>query len=600
METELKDALGRLIESQRLPSGVPQTFQLEEPRQADHGEFSTNYAMVNGKKVQALLAEATTDGASEFPPIKSPRDLAELLVAELLHPRGESQADSSLIVDAQVAGPGFINLTLRPQSVASQVGEILSRQEAYAHLPATGGSLNLEFVSVNPNGPITVGSGRGAAFGDTLARTMRAAGRNVTTEYYINDALNSEQMRLFTESVRAYLKELAGLPLALPEKGYQGEYVRAVAELIHRDGLADATTPVADLQVIAQELMIAVQRKDLADFGVEFDVWTSEMSLHNQHLVDQGIAKVKATGHADSKPYRDEVVHEGKNQSVVRTPQEPGALWLRSVPLGDEKDRVIVRANGRPAYIAGDIGYLEDKLGRRKFDEAKIILGPDHHGYIGRMNAVCQALGYEKSRFEIVIYQIVRFVKDGKTAVMRKRDGNIYELKDLVAEIGKDAARFFYTMRSPDTHMDFDLDLATKQTDENPVYYVQYAHARIASILDRAIAAGIEVIGWDGSYAQRLTHPAETRLVIRLEELREEIRRTAADYGVHRLATYAVDLARTFHTFYDQCRVISIDDPELSRARLCLCQATAISLRSVLGLLGVSAPTRMHREEVSE
>ena len=467
--------------------------------------------------------------------------------------------------------------------------------------------MNVEFVSVNPNGPITVGSGRGAAFGDTLCRVLRAAGEHVDAEYYINDALNSQQMRLFAESVQYYLATAAGAVCSFPEGGYKGEYVSEVADALLARDLASWQTPVEETQKLAEAMMIEAQRRDLAEFGVVFDRWFSEQSLHDAGTVTAAIEKLKREGTADAEPGFWEWLHEGKETRLAKA--DPGSratdsegneldgpLWLRSAQFGDEKDRVLVRSDGRPAYIAGDLAYMEEKLGVRTYDKALLILGPDHHGYIGRMNAVVRALGYEPARFEIVLYQLVRFVREGKPAPMRKRDGNIYELRDLVREIGVDAARFFYLMRSQDTSMDFDIDLATKKTDDNPVYYVQYAHARISSVLAKAGGAGFAEGEWSPSFADLLNHPTELALIKKALDLPEEVKRSVADYGVHRLATYAVELSRTYHHFYDACRVIQPEQPELTEARLCLCRAAQIALRSTLALLGVSAPERMDRE----
>jgi arginyl-tRNA synthetase len=370
-------------------------------------------------------------------------------------------------------------------------------------------------------------------------------------------------------------------------------------------------------QRAAEELMIERQRGDLRIFGVDFQRWFSEQSLHDEGKVADAMRKLEEAGNA----YR---AAQPRDAGEVETDEENetgegSALWIASHTngFGDEKDRVLVRADGRPAYIAADVAYLDNKLGERAYEKALLILGPDHHGYIGRMYAAYQALGYpmkdgKPERFEIIIFQIVRFVKDGKPAPMRKRDGNIYELRDLVEELGKaqapdgsleeqrrigaDVARFFYLMRSHDTHMDFDIDLATKQSDENPVFYVQYAHARICSVLRKAeeTAPGLG----KGSH-ELLTHPREMSLIKKILDLPTEIQRCARDYGVHRLATYAVELARTYHHFYDVCRVIQLDQPDLTAARLDLCRAARQTLASTLDLLGVSAPERMESRQTA-
>ena len=514
----------------------------------------------------------------------NPRELAEALKSEL------SRTDWISRID--VAGPGFLNITLAPSAVARWVGEVLARPESISRLdnPAPR-MLHVEFVSVNPNGPITVGSGRGAAFGDTLCRVLRASGENVVAEFYINDALNSEQMRLFALSVQFYLRHMNGEDVEFPENGYKGDYVQDVATALAAEKGADP--PIEVVRTRSEELMIEAQQRDLAEFNVNFDRWFSERSLHESGAVSTAIEHLKQRGNADASPYRTEVVRDGKTSTLQRTAQEPGPLWLRSAKFGDEKDRVLVRSDGRPAYIAGDLAYMEDKLGARGHDKSILILGPDHHGYIGRMNAVALALGYTADQFEIVIYQLVRFVKDGMPAPMRKRDGNIYELRDLVKDIGVDAARFFYLMRAHETPMDFDLDLAAKQGDENPVFYVQYAHARISSVLAKAEEVGFRVGEWDDSFAGLLSHPHEQSLIRKVLDLPEEIARAAADYGVHRLATFAVELSRAYHHFYDTCRVIQPDKRDVTGARLALCRASQIALKATLHLLGISAPDRM-------
>lgn len=568
------------------PADAPLEAGLTEPKGEPPSDFATNYALVNSKRLG-----------------RNPRELAQSLASRL--------SKSPLFSKVDVAGPGFLNLSVRPEVLAAYVGEILTGGTDYAKRRKDNPRrLNVEFVSVNPNGPITVGSGRGAAFGDCLCRVLRASGDLVDAEYYINDALNSQQMKVFAESVRHYLAEGEGHDSLFPEGGYKGEYVKDVATELAAEGFK-FDQPLELLQKKSEALMIERQRGDLATFGVTFDRWFSEQTLHEGGEVMAAIGELEKNGSADRVPYYTETAREGKESRLQKVDQDPGPLWLRSTKFGDEKDRVLVRSDGRPAYIAGDLAYLWDKLGRRRYDKAILIVGPDHHGYIGRMMAVCQALGFSQERFEILIFQIVRFVKDGQPAPMRKRDGNIYELRDLVLELGKsaaatsnleeqtrigrDVARFFYLMRSHETHMDFDIDLATKQSDENPVFYVQYAHARICSVIAKAREAGIAADEWRPSYAALLGDPREASLIKKLLELSVEIARCAEDYEVHRLTTYAIELSRTYHHFYDACRVIQPDQPDLTQARLCLCQAAKIGLQATLQLLGVSAPERMDR-----
>ncbi len=559
----LRERLTRLIElavtdlhrSERFPAAeVP--VAVEDPKSPEHGDFACNFALIAAKSFGM-----------------NPRAIAELLQPRLM--------ESGLFESVEIAGPGFLNMRLRPKVVAEYVEKVL----------ALGGKLaqseskkrvrwNIEFVSVNPNGPITVGSGRGAAFGDTLSRVMEAAGNGVEREYYVNDGVNSEQMRLFAESVRYYYERDQGKPDGtFPENGYRGEYVEGVAQAILAKGLQPDGEPTDWFQRTSQEMMIQRQREDLATFGVQYKTWFSEQDLHNSGAVASALRQIKQAGHAEERE---------------------GALYLLSERLGDEKDRVLVRADGRPTYLASDVAYLKNKF-ERGYDRLMLILGPDHHGYINRLKAATQALGYDPARLEIVIFQIVRFVKDGEPAPMRKRDGNIYELRDLMREIGRDVVRFFYLMRSHDTHMDFDIDLAKQQSEENPMYYAQYAHARLCSVIDKAAEVGFDVpVRLNEAQEGLLEHPKELALIRKILDLPHETARCAEDYGVHRLTTYAVDLARAYHHFYDACRVVQPDQPELTRARLALCKAAQIGLQGVFGLLGISAPERMTRDAVSE
>jgi arginyl-tRNA synthetase len=565
---------------------------------------------------------------------KNPRELGEQLAALL---------PDTLIQSADVAGPGFINLRLNPVAAAGYVAAILERGDALARAETpAGGRINIEFVSVNPNGPITIGSGRGAAYGSTLANVLEAAGNAVHREYYINDGVNSEQMRLFAESVKSYVEGTE-----FPEKGYRGDYVQDVAR---------ALSPLPDIaayQSASQDMMLKRQREDLAQFGVTFDTWFSEQSLHDAGVVAARIEELIQQGVADTEPKRtklklakggkiDEVITESQVSDEDDVEGAEPTLWLRSTEFGDDMDRVLRRRDGRLTYIASDIAYHADKF-TRPDNAGKLItiLGPDHHGYIGRLTAVLAALRYSeaspilneaelteaelalygriekrnqalgalalaKQQLEVVIYQLVRFLKEGKPAPMRKRDGNIYELRDLIREIGtqmapdapteeqtrigRDVSRFFYLMRSADTTMDFDIDLATKNSDENPVFYVQYAHARICSVITKAAEAGLRP---DVQHAELLVHDRERALIKKIADLPYEVARIASDYSVHRLTTYAAELARSYHYFYDGCRVIQTDQPELSQARLSLCEAARRGLAQTLSLLGISAPERM-------
>ncbi len=660
LKRRIEAAVGGLADSGHLPAAVLPPVEIADPRDPSHGDFACNFALTASKAAG-----------------KAPRDVAELLRTALL------QGDDTIYESIEVAGPGFLNIQLKPSFVAAYVPAVLAAGVDFARTQSENPlRMNVEYVSVNPNGPITIGSGRGAAFGSTLSNVLEAAGNTVHREYYINDGVNSEQMRQFAESVKAICE---GRPV--PEKGYKGDYVADVAHRVMSDG----AEPTADLdwwQSRSQALMLAKQKEDLSSFGVEFDTWFSEQSLHEAGMVESEIARVVAAGGADERPIRHKLklakggkiedveievqpVDEEEGETPVApevagnsktSPSPPDllsptrgegecrTLWLRSTKFGDDMDRVLRRRDGRLTYISSDIAYHKDKFNRpENADKLITVLGPDHHGYIGRLTAVLAAvemardghplptgdseplteieakiygspeerdaaqaaLAKAKKELEVVIFQLVRFMKDGKPAPMRKRDGNIYALIDLIKEIGqhakpsgteeeqievgRDVARFFYLMRSHDTTFDFDLNLAEKQSDENPVFYVQYAHARICSILKKAEEAGMKA-----GDASALSDPRELALIKKICDLPFEVRRCAEDYGVHRLTTYATELARSYHYFYDGCRVIEPENPELSAARLSLCEATRTALRATFNLLGISAPERMDREAPRE
>lgn len=610
----LQEAVAKLQASGELPDGLPAPL-VQEPRNPDHGDFATSFALQSAKQAG-----------------KNPREVAEMVCREL-RMREE-------IAQAEAAGPGFINITLKQSWVMEGLAPVLASE---GQNPLTPGGhfsrpkqenpkgINVEFVSVNPNGPITIGSGRGAAFGSALCNVLAVGGHSVHREYYINDGVNSEQMRLFALSVRSYV-----LDLPFPEKGYKGDYVQDVAARLKSEGSLPESEDITAWQRVSQEIMLAKQKEDLEAFGTLFDTWFSEQSLHDVGRVEECLAELTAKGVADEEPFRTKIVRQkdpasGKMVETIEKEDQPtdeddadGAgrtLWLRSSLFKDDQDRVLRRKDGRLTYIASDLAYHNDKFNRPpNADKLITVLGPDHHGYIGRLRAVVAALldegqdhaaAYEtaKERLEVVIFQLVRFVKEGKPAPMRKRDGNIYAVIDLIKEIGEkvkpqgteqeklqagsDVARFFYLMRSHETTFDFDLDLAQKQSDDNPVFYVQYAHARICSVLAKGAEAGLS----PSANPALLVHPREKALALKVLELPYEVSRTCEDYAVHRIATYAIELARSYHHFYDVCRVVKPEEKELSEARLALCKAAQIAISTALQILGVSAPQRMERAE---
>ncbi|MBV9850073.1 MAG: arginine--tRNA ligase [Armatimonadetes bacterium] len=552
-----------------LPLEAVPPVTLEMPRSREHGDWATSVAL--------SLASATK---------MKPRDIAAKIVARL--PVG----DGSPIARADIAGPGFINLTLRPDWLGDILRRIGAEGDAYGRSDAGGGKKVLvEFVSTNPNGPITVAGGRNAAIGDVLCSLLEAVGCQVTREYYVNDALNSAQMNNFGRSVFVRYREILGHPLPwtadAPDWFYAGDYIADVARNVeamygtaYEDADIDDPETVARFREMSESGMIAQQKADLEAFGVRFDVWFHESTLHKDGRVQVAVETLKARGY---------------------TYEKDGALWFRTTAfpeLGDDKDRVIVRADGAPTYIAGDAAYHKDKLDRA--DKALNIWGADHAGYVARTKAAVAAMGYDPARVDVLLYQLVHIMKNGEEVKSSKRKGNVLELKsDLIDEVGRDAARFFYLMRSPNSDLLIDVDLAKKTEKDNPVYYVQYAHARIIQAVDKAREErGVAVPRAAETDLSLLTEETEADLIKKLSEFPDEVRLAAQDYAPQRLTQYARDRAAVFHGFYDAgnrnpaLRVVCEDEPTM-RARLVLVNATRLVLRNVLTLLGLSAPDRM-------
>ena len=510
------------------PSGVA----FERPKNVNHGDFATNAAMV--------CAPLARD---------NPRNVATK-IGEIL---GEKLGDSLTAVD--VAGPGFLNLTLADEWYAAALSGILAA-EAFGGGVAEPERINVEFPSANPTGPMHIGHGRNAAFGDALCRVLEFAGNEVVREYYSNDF--GTQVERFGESVAARARGHE-----VPEDGYQGEYVTEIAESI--DGAAEM--PAEELQQIAVAQMLQRIGETLEKMRVRIDVWFSERSLHEDGRFEAAIEKLQAAGHLY---------------------ESDGALWLRTTSFGevDDKDRVLRRSNGDYTYFATDIAYHDDKYSRG--DRLIDVWGADHHGYIGRMKVAIEALGRDPQTFEPLIMQLVNLIEDGQAAQLSKRLGRIVTVEDLIDYIGVDAMRFFLLQRSIDTAMDLDIGLAREQSDKNPVYYVQYAHARINSILEKAgIGEATDVPARPHELA-----PAERALIRRIGEFPDEIAEAAARRGPHRLTIYARDLAAEFSAFYRDCKVVG-EDPAVTQFRVALCVATKRTLAQALDLLGVSAPERM-------
>ena len=541
------------------------TVSLEMTKSKAHGDWATNVALALAPSLRM-----------------APHAVAKIIVQHIA-------VDDDLIANAQVAGPGFINLTLHPRWLAEMVLAIAKAGDFFGHSTEHAGKKVLvEFVSANPNGPITLGHGRNAAIGDVLASLFAAVGYSVHREHYVNDALNSTQMNNFGRSVIYRYKQVLGQTVPSEDEFewlYRGDYVTDIARaIVARSGEKYANVDMNDPDTVvlfrdlAQEGMLAEQQSDLAAFGVSFDSYFNESSLHDDGSVARAIEDLQERGHTYLKD---------------------GALWFRTTEYGDDKDRVLLRENGTPTYIAGDLAYHKNKFDRG-FDRCVDVWGADHAGYIARTKAAVTALGYDAQKLDIVLYQLVKILKNGEFVTSSKRKGDVLCLKaDLIDEIGKDAARFYFLVRSPNTDIDIDIDLAKKTDKENPVYYVQYAHARITQTLEKAKELGDDLTGLAlRADLSLLTLEAESDLVKKLSEYPEEVRISAQEYAPHRLVQYARDLAAAFHSYYDAgnrnagLRVVC-EDAATRQARLALIDTTRIVLKNVLSLLGISAPERM-------
>jgi len=532
-------------------------FHIEVPQDSAHGDFAVNVAMLMAREAKM-----------------APRKIAEIIVNQM-------DIENSFIQKVEVAGPGFINFFLKPTWANSVIFDILDLKSDFGR-DNVGKSkkVQVEFVSANPTGPMHMGNARGAALGESLAALLKATGYDVTKEFYINDAGN--QIEKFGLSLEARYLELFGKESQIPEGGYHGEdikeHMQALAELEgDRFLYMDSPSRRAYFIEYALEKNIKRMKKDLEDFGVTFDVWFNEQSLHDSGKVNQVIQILKDRGY---------------------TYEKDGAIWFRATQFGVAKDEVLIRANGLPTYFAADIAYHKDKFDRG-FEWVIDIWGADHHGHVPRMKGALDALGYDPDRLHIIIMQLVRLYRNGEIARMSKRTGKSVTLADIVDEVGKDAARFFFNMRSADTHLDFDLDLAVKQSDENPVFYVQYAHARICSILRQAMEQGIQEPDIDSlssdeikEYANLLEEPHELNLIRKLADYPSEIRLAAQTLSPYRITVYSMELASAFHTFYNNCRVLT-EDERLTTARLLLIKAVKQVIVNAFSILGITAPERM-------
>lgn len=582
MKDQLQDLLKKCIQdliNEGLINEMPPKVRLDHTKDKSHGDYATNIALMLAKQAKT-----------------SPLELAKIIVNQL--------EDASFIKKTEIAGPGFINFFLSDASSTSIVSEIIELGEMYGKSEiGKGQSILLEYVSANPTGPLHVGHGRGAAYGATVSNLLRNIGFKVDNEYYVNDA--GRQMDILTVSIFLRYLSLCGEQIRFPDNGYQGQYINDIAdsivvesgesfkqsadivfENICKDGNegGDKESHIDELIVRAKDLLgdnfqtifqVGIEsilggiKDDLADFGVRFEKWFSEQSLIDSGLSESCITRLKDSGHIYKKD---------------------GALWFKTTNYGDEKDRVVVRDNGNHTYFASDIAYHLEKL-ERGYDKIINVWGADHHGYIPRVKASIGALGHKPDKLEILLVQFANLYRGGQKVQMSTRSGSFVTLEDLRKEVGNDAARFFYILRKSEQHMDFDLDLAKSKTNENPVFYIQYAHARICSVFRQANEKGFESNLEDANLSL-LTEEVEKNILRELSRYKSVIESAAIQYEPHQLAYYLRDLATQFHSYYNACTFI-LEDQDLTQARLSLIHAAKQILRNGLSILGVGAPESM-------
>jgi arginyl-tRNA synthetase len=548
LHTLITDSLSKAREAGQVAFAELPAFEVETPKQAEHGDFATNAALV-------LASQAK----------KPPRQLAEIIKQGI-------SAPAAVLKEVTIAGPGFINFFLEDAYWRQVLPEILRLGEAYGNCDlGADRRVQVEFVSANPTGPLHIGHGRGAALGDALARLLTAAGYRVEREYYINDA--GTQILTLGKSLYYRLLELLGEAVSFPEDGYQGDYLKDMARnYLAGQGLPPSAPPrQQDFEMLgayaAAEILKGI-KQDLEDFGVTFDRWFSETALHRQHLVEHGFAVLNDKGHLYEKD---------------------GALWFRATSFGDEKDRVLRRSNGATTYFAADVAYHLHKFDQG-YDLMVDLWGADHHGYVPRMQAAAEALGF-KDRLKIILVQLVSLLRHGEPVAMTTRGGTFVTLREVLDEVGKDAARFIFLTRRADAHLDFDLEVAKQQNPENPVYYVQYAHARLASVFRQAEAQGI-VFSPDPAVLPLLTLPEELDLLRLLANYPDLVEGAARHLEPHRLTYFLTELAARLHSYYYKHRFIS-EDAALTQARLWLVLGVKTVLSHGLGILGVTGPESM-------
>jgi arginyl-tRNA synthetase len=549
LERLISDAVRKAQDAGDLPALAVPDVPLERPQRPEHGDYASSVALRLSRSARM-----------------SPLEMAKVIAAHV-------EVDEAL-ASADVAPPGFVNFRLAPSWLASQVDAVLEAGERFGDVPlGEGRSLQVEYVSANPVGPIHVGNGRGLALGDTLANVLAAAGYQVQREYLVNDA--GTQTETFAATLYARYQRLFGREVEIPEGGYPGGYMVQLAERIRDERGESLLGPPGEpyppgLHDLGVALMMDVIKDDLSLVGVHYDRWFSECSLYADTTYEKALAHLREGGYVTERE---------------------GAVWFSSSELGDEKDNVLVRSSGAPTYFASDVAYHYDKFLLRGFEKVINVWGADHQGHVPRMKAAVAALGVDPQRLTIIVYQLVTLRRGAEVVKLSKRAGEIITLREVVEEVGADAVRFFFVGRAADSHMDFDIELAKRQSAENPVYYVQYAHARIAGILSHPDRRrGIPT--FDDGDVSLLGHESELALIRKMLQLPELVESVALSLEPHQLPYYAMDLATAFHDFYEKCRVVS-DDEALSKARLKLCAAAKLALARALSLIGVSAPERM-------
>jgi len=549
LQQQIKEALAKAVKKSNLiEDSVGINVHLETPKDKANGDFATNLAMQLTK-----LAK------------KPPRAIAEAILENL-------ETEGTEIEKVEIAGPGFLNITVRKDFLAGVVKATLEQGENYGRSNAGAGEkVQVEFVSANPTGDLHLGHARGASVGDSLCNVMDFAGFDVSREYYINDAGN--QVNNLAYSLEARYKQALGMDAEMPEDGYHGPDIIGIANKLKEEFGAEILDKSDEerfnfFREHGLRLELEKLQNDLKNFRVEFDVWYSETSLYKNGKIDVALDKLRANGHVF---------------------EQDGATWFRSTTFGDDKDRVLIKNDGSYTYLTPDIAYHEDKL-QRGFEKLINIWGADHHGYIPRMKAAIEALGYDRDTLEVEIIQMVQLYKNGEKFKMSKRTGNAVTMRELVEEVGLDAVRYFFVKTAGDSHMDFDLDLAVSQSNENPVYYAQYAHARINSILraagEQGYAASLENL-------DLLVAEKETDVLKKVGAFPQIVADAAKHRTPHRIANYIQELAATFHSFYGAEKVINADNKELTEARLALITAVKTTLANALRLIGVSAPEKM-------